>query len=315
MRVLVTGANGFVGFEAVKRLAARGDSVVAFDTAAGPHLTTLARSESVQVVRGDLTDLANLAHAFKVHRPDAVLHFAAVVGVPASLGSPSDILRINVQGSLNLFEAMRLFDVRRVVHLSSEEVYGDFLTDSANEDHPQAPLFPYGITKLTVEHFGRSYRELHGMECINVRTSWVYGVRLDRSRPPMNYLNAALRGEEVVTEKGGDTVTDYTYIDDVIAGVLLALDHRQHRYDVYNVASGEAVSEYRLASLIEELLPGASIRLGPGRREFLPGVRIPRKGALDCARARQELGYEAKFDIRQGMAAYIAESRRMQSVS
>ncbi|HVO87605.1 MAG TPA: NAD-dependent epimerase/dehydratase family protein [Casimicrobiaceae bacterium] len=312
MRVMVTGANGFLGFEAVRRLLARGDGVIAMDTAIGPHLHALAGAdERLHVMSADLTDLANVAHVFKVLRPDAVLHFAAVVGVLASLGSPSNILRVNVQGSLNLFEAMRLFGVRRVIHLSSEEVYGDFVATPASEDHPQVPLMPYGVTKLAVEHFGRTYRELHGIECINVRASWVYGVRLDRPRPPMNYLNAALRGEAVNAPRGAETTIDYTYVDDVIDGVLLALDHMQHRFDVYNIASGTATSDHDLATLIEELVPGATVRIGPGRREFAPGIRIPIKGALDCSRARAELGYQPKFDIRRGLETYVAEWRKL----
>ena len=315
MRVLVTGANGFVGYAATERLVSRGDSVVAFDSAIGPRLASLARTGLVHPVQGDITDMSNVAQAFKAYRPDVVLHFAAIVGVLPSIGSPSNVVRVNVQGSLNVFEAMRIFDVRRVLHLSSEEVYGDFRGAAAREDDAKLPLLPYGITKLAVEHLGRTYHDLHGLECINVRTSWVYGVGLDRPRPPMNYLNAALRGQAVTTEVGGDTVTDYTYIDDVIDGLILALDHPRHRYDAYNVASGEAVSEHQLAALIQELVPGATIALGPGRREFAPGIRIPLKGALDCSRARTEFGYEARFNARRGLAAYVAEWRRTQQVA
>ncbi len=316
MRVLVTGAGGFLGYEATKRLAARGDVVIALDTELRADLQALAASSGqVVAVAGDMTDMATLCQVFRQHRPQAVLHFAAIVGVPASLGSAANILRVNVQGSLNVLDAMRLFDVRRIVHLSSEEVYGDFRQPVADEDHPQSPLLPYGITKLAVEHFGRTYATLYGLECINVRTSWVYGVRLQRPRPPMNYLNAALRGEPLSLATGADTVIDYTYVDDLIDGVLLVLDHAHHRFDTYNVASGEATSDRDMVRMIAELVPGARISVGPGRREFRPGIRIPTKGALDCTRARIELGYVPKYPIRRGLDAYIEAWRAARPIA
>ena len=308
MRILVTGGNGFVGFESIMRLIARGDSVIALDNDIAPHLTKMAsKSSRIVAVAGDITDLADLAQLFKKYKPEAVLHFAAIVGVPASLTSPSNVLRVNVQGSLNVFEAMRLFGVKRVIHLSTEEVYGDFQSLVADEEHPQVPLLPYGITKLAAEHFGRTYQDMHGLECINIRTSWVYGVRLGRPRPPMNYINAALEGRRLHIEVGGDTVIDYAYIDDLVDGVLLALDHPAHKYNTYNIASGEAVSDCEIVEHIKTLLPNADIAVGSGRREFAPGVRIPQKGALSVKRAHMAFGYTPKYDIHRGLAKYIAE--------
>lgn len=316
MRILVTGGGGFIGYETARALTGRGDTVVAFDTAFGKPVMALAHdSDRIHIEHGDMTDLANVAQVFDRHRPDAVVHLAAVVGVPSSVGSPSNILRVNVQGSLNVFEAMRLFRVRRVIHLSTEEVYGDFVRDSADEDHPQRPTNPYGVTKLAVEHFGRSYGELHGLQCINLRTSWVYGVGLDRPRPPMNYLEAALSGREVDLPAGADTVTDFAYVDDVVNGILLALDHPSHRYDVYNIASGQGVSDQELIDEIRRLLPQARLKVGPGRRTFATGHRIPLKGALDCSRARDEFGYVPRHDLRRGLAAYVDRWRERASTA
>lgn len=310
MRILVTGGGGFLGYETTRSLADRGDTVVAFDTAFGKPLLELAGSiDQVHVEAGDITDLANVAQVFDRYRPDAVVHLAAVVGVPASIGSPSNIVRVNVQGSLNVFEAMRLYQVKRVIHMSTEEVYGDFERACADEEDPQRPANPYGITKLAVEHFGRSYGEFHGLECINLRTSWVYGVGLDRPRPPMNYLEAALAGRSIDLPSGADTVIDYAYVDDVVNGVLLALDHPLHRYNVYNVASGQAVSDQELIDEIRRLLPEPQLNVGPGRRPYASGHRMPVKGALDCSRAREEFGYVPRYDIRRGLAAYVTRWR------
>ncbi|MGE0316013.1 MAG: NAD-dependent epimerase/dehydratase family protein [Lautropia sp.] len=311
MRVLVTGGSGFLGLELVRRLAERGETVIAADTVVSPRLQSLVQAHgNVVAIAVDITDLAGLAMAFRQHRPQAVVHCAAVVGVPASLGSPANVLRVNVQGSLNVLEAMRLYDAARFVHLSSEEVYGDFDTDVVTEEHPLRPLMPYGISKVAVEHFGRTYAQLHGLECVNVRTSWVYGIWLDRPRPPMNYLNAALRDEPLHVEAGADTMIDYTYVDDVVDGLVRVLDHPRHAHDAYHIASGRAISEGDLVDAIRELLPRARIAVGPGRREFVPGVPVPRKGALDCSRAARELGYTPRYDVRAGMAAYVQAWQR-----
>src|SRR5512145_279031 len=122
MRVLVTGGGGFLGAAIARALAARGDTAIAFDT----QLADRGGERGLVGAPGDITDMANVAHAMMAHRPDAVVHCAAIVGVLSSLASPINVVRVNVEGLVNLFEAMRLAGVRRCVHLSSEEVYGPF---------------------------------------------------------------------------------------------------------------------------------------------------------------------------------------------
>ena len=190
MRVLITGGGGFLGAAVARALVARGDTAIAFDTQLA-SLATAGPDERLIRVPGDVTDMANVAHAVKAHRPDAVVHGAAIVGVLSSLGSPINVIRVNVEGSLNVFEAMRLGGVRRCIHISSEEAYGAFKADRIDETHALDPVLPYGICKAAVEQLGRSYGDLHGLEVINLRTSWVYGPGLPRNRIPKNLVDAA----------------------------------------------------------------------------------------------------------------------------
>ena len=172
--ILITGAGGFLGAELTAALAGRGDEVTALDIVIGQRLAALAEAHgNVTPVTGEVTEWPALFDLIRARPPDAIVHCAAVVSVTASLDAPNRTFQVNVGGSLNIFEAMRLCGVKRVVHLSSEETYGHFQAAAATEDHPQQPLYPYGISKVAVEHLGRSYRELHGIECINVRTGWV----------------------------------------------------------------------------------------------------------------------------------------------
>lgn len=302
MRVLVTGGGGFLGAASVRALLARGDTAIAFDTqwSGLPD-----EAERLVRVTGSITDLAGLAQAMLVHKPDAVVHAAAIVGVLASLGSPLEVVRVNVEGSINVFEAMRLARVRRCIHLSSEEAYGEFRTQPVDETHPLDPVWPYGVCKAAVEQLGRGYRDLHGLEVINLRTSWVYGPDLPRQRIPRNLVEAALAGRSLHVPSGAEIAIDHTYIDDLVTGVLAALDHAQHRFDAYNIASGQAPTVAELVSIVRELVPGAQLSVGAGPYRHGDRIEMVRKGALDVGRAAAELGWRPRYDIRAGLSAYV----------
>jgi nucleoside-diphosphate-sugar epimerase len=304
MRVLITGGGGFLGAAIARALVARGDMAIAFDTQLA-GLASAAREERLVCMPGDITDLANIAHAVMAHKPDAVVHCAAVVGVLSSLGSPINVIRVNVEGSLNVFEAMRLAGIRRCIHLSSEEAYGVFRADRIDETHPLDPVLPYGICKAAVEQLGRSYRDLHGLEVINLRTSWVYGTGLPRNRIPKNLVDAALIGRKLHIPTGADSAIDHTHVDDLVSGVLKALDHRHHRFDAYNIASGQATTVTGLIAVVRELIPGAELSVGPGVYRHGDQVEMVRKGALDVGRAAAELGWKPRYEIRAGLAAYV----------
>jgi nucleoside-diphosphate-sugar epimerase len=309
-RILVTGAGGWLGVEIAKALLARGDAVVGMDLSVSPALAALTRRyERLTLLTGDLCEWPQVTAALRDHRPDAVIHCAAIVGVAAAADIPIKALRVNVEGSLNLFEAMRQAGVKRIVHISTEETYGDFRAPVIDEDHPQHPTSVYGATKLAVELYGRVYSREHGLECINVRTCWVYGPNLPRARVPKTFIDAALKGEPYHLESGGDLAVDQVYITDTVAGVLLALDKPTHRYDSYNVATGKAPTLRDVAAAVQAAVPGARITLGSG--EYLHGgsIRTARKGALDIGRARAELGYAPQYDLVRGIAATVEASR------
>lgn len=308
MRVLITGGGGFLGAAVATALAGRGDTAIAFDT----HFSESGESTSdnhVSVI-GDITDMASLAQTVLTQKPDAVIHCAAVVGVLSSVGSPINIVRVNVEGAINVFEAMRIGNIKRCIHISSEEAYGAFHANRIDETHPLEPVLPYGICKATVEQLGRTYRDLQGLEVINLRTSWVYGPALPRDRIPRNLVLAALQGRSLHIPAGSDSAIDHTYLDDWVSAVLAALDHAGHRYDVYNIASGQASTVAQLVQIVSELIPGAQLSVGPGLYRHGNQIELVRKGALDVSRAEQEFGWKPKFDIRSGLSAYIEEMRR-----
>lgn len=305
-RYLVTGGSGFVGAEIVATLAARGDQVVAFDLRSSPRLDALlVQYKTVSFVAGEIVEWAGVAAILQELRPEAVVHCAAIVGVRASLDAPIQTMRVNVEGSMNVLEAMRLFGVRRMVHMSSEETYGHFQSDVVTEDHPQNPLMAYGVSKVAVEQLGRSYVQRYGLECLHVRACWVYGPGLPRARVPNTLIAAAAAGKPLHLERGGDFKVDHTYIDDIVDGTIRVLDHADHPFDAYHIASGKASSVAEIVAILKELVPGADLSVGPGMIEFVPGLPVWQKGALDISRAAKVLGYRPRYDIRAGVAATL----------
>lgn len=310
-KVLVTGGCGWLGSAIARALLARGDSVIATDIAISPQIAGLAaREPRLAVEAADLGEWSQVVAIFRKHAPQAVVHTAAIVGVAPAADIPLKALRVNVEGSINLFEAMRLGGARRVVHISTEETYGDFLSQVIDEEHPQKPTSVYGLTKLATEHYGRVYTRDHGLDCVNVRTCWVYGPNLPRLRMPRTFVEAALRGEPFHQPDGGDFAVDQVYIDDTVQGVLLALDKERHRFDAYNIATGVAPTLRDTANAVNRAVPGARITVGDtGPYKHGGAVLSAVKGALDISRARQELGYEPRFDLQKGIEATIAATR------
>ena len=312
-RVLVTGGAGFLGAHLVRALALRGDRVVAFDnflTANPANLEDL--RDRVEVVSGDITDLSHLLRVVKEHRVDRIIHAAAISsGIPA-IAKPALTVRVNVEGTINILEAMRLFEIRRCLHISSEETYGSLQREPADEEHPQNPFHPYAVTKMAAERLGRGYRQIFNLDVIHLRTSWVYGAGLPRTRPPKSFIENALAGRPTRLSAGGDHRMDHTYIRDFVDGALGAFDLPNHRYDVYNIASGRGYAIREMAQAVQELIPGAEISVGGGLMEWQPGSTMPVKGALDVTRAKEAFGYQPKYDLQAGLAEYIAWFRRGQ---
>ena len=309
--ILVTGACGWLGSAIVTALLERGDKVIATDLTVSPAIAALASRESkLTAVAADLGEWHQVLRLFEAQRPDAVIHAAAIVGVIQCDDIPIKAQRVNVEGAINLFEAMRLLKVKRVVHVSTEETYGDFLSPVIDEDHPQKPLSIYGLTKLAAEHYGRVYSRDHGLECINVRTCWVYGPHLPRLRMPRTFVEAALLGEPFHQADGGNLAVDQVYIDDTVQGALLALDKDKHRYDAYNIATGVAPTLRDTADAVNRAIPGGQITVGDSGPYHHGGkVLSAVKGALDISRAQKELGYAPRYDLQRGIEATIAATR------
>ncbi|MCO5168030.1 MAG: SDR family NAD(P)-dependent oxidoreductase [Planctomycetes bacterium] len=312
MRVLVTGGAGFIGSHLVEALLRRGSAAVAldaFDPYYDPALKrrTAARlaEAGAEVVEGDVRDPATVERALE--GVDRVVHLAAMPGVRASIDDPLTTFDVNVRGLLVLLEAMRSRGVGALVSASSSSVYGGDATPPFREDQPASrPLSPYAASKRAAELLCATYAELHGLGSIALRFFTVYG---PRGRPDMaigKFVRAALRDEPVPLLGDGSVVRDFTYVDDIVAGLLRAVDvvAPGGGHDVVNLGGGATHAMKEVIALIEAAT-GRPLRLE--RRPPAPGdMQLTH---ADQARARARLGFEPRVPLAEGIRRTVAWAR------
>jgi nucleoside-diphosphate-sugar epimerase len=310
LRILITGGAGYIGSNLARRLLSEGHQVILFDNLSSSLPRNL-RDLTVRakLVNGDILDLSHLLRVAKDSQVQRIVHTAAVVSVPASMDRPLHTAKVNIEGSLNVFETARLSGVDRVVDISSAEAYGAFERDPAPEDHPLNSTTPYGITKAAVERFGNYYSDHHGINYVAVRISYAYGAGHPRPTLPKPWIEDALAGRRTVMPRGGDQRIDFTCVEDTIEGLRLVLEaaHLEHR--AYNIASGRAVTLRDAAAVIKQLVPDWEYEIGPGLPEQSPGYVAPLKGSLDISRAGHELGYRPKYDLSTGFRRLLESLR------
>ncbi len=305
MRVLITGAAGFIGSACAVALGARGDEVVGLDSfdetlygrPVKERALAWARAENPwPLVEGDIRDPQAVAQALERGPFDAVLHLGAVAGVRPSLTRAPRYFDVNVTGTLRLVEAARAAGVGRFVLASSSSVYGgNRKVPFAEGDRVDAPMSPYAASKAAMELAARADQRLHGGDVTCLRFFTVYG---PRQRPDMaihKFLRLVASGQPVPVFGDGSSGRDYTYIDDIVAGVLAALD-RPRGYRVYNLGGDRVV---RLDALVEAI--GRTVGRTPEiARQPMPPGDVPLTHA-DLTRARAELGYAPRTSLEEGL--------------
>lgn len=306
VRVLITGGAGFLGTHLALALCNRGDEVVVYEDLGKANQWGLQQlRDKVKIVNGNILDAENLGIVAQQFRPEKILHLAAIVGAAQSLGIEKQVAEVNVLGAINALNVAKDIDsVDTYLEVTSEEVYGQFASEPANEDHPARPVTPYGITKYASEAFTAYYSEFYGLNAVSVRTSWVYGPGLPRERIPRSLIRQALSNKSIFLPFGGDHRIDYVFVEDFVRGVLLVLDRQPTPHQVYNIASGTAYSVAEVARFIQEIIPGTNVEIGPGLLRPDGIHEAPQKGALDISRACSDLGYRPEHDLPGGLRRY-----------
>ena len=228
-----------------------------------------------------------------------IVHLAAIVGVPFSTKNPKITWEVNSTGTLNLLELARRRDVDRFVYASSNAVYGEYpaLEKGITEDFRKKPTNIYAASKLAGERLVSLYSELYGLNTISLRFSNAYGPRQNESNVIWIFIKKAFQGDKIVIFGNGDSGRDFTYIKDIVNGTLLAIN--SDKTGIYNMASGKTTTIKQVADIIKSNFPGLEIEYAPAR------VGDASQGALNIDKAKRDLSYSPKIDIKQGIKECI----------
>lgn len=306
MRVLVTGAAGFIGSQLCDRLVADGHDLLAVDCFTASYdvakkVENVARLRKHKAVTFAQVDLRSDDLGPFVDDVDTVFHQAALAGVRASWDHRfSDYATHNVLATQRLLEASRHAGVRRFVYASSSSIYGNALAYPTSEDTVPAPFSPYGVTKLAAEHLCQAYANNFGLVTVSLRYFTVYG---PRQRPDMGIyrlIRSALTGEPFELYGDGSQRREFTYVDDIVDANLLAATVEVEKGGVCNIAGGGDISLSGLINLVSDFI-GRPVNVVPA--DAMPGDVRRNSGAID--RAASLLGWGPRISFEEGLRRQI----------
>ena len=313
MRLLVTGGGGFIGCNLVERLLRDGHEVRVLDNfATGRRENLVNLLDEVELVEGDMQSYERVHTA--VRGSEVVLHQAALPSVPRSVQDPLTSHATNVTGTLNVLLAARDSDVRRVVFASSSSIYGANTEMPKREDQIPLPISPYAVAKLAGEGYCRSFSQVFGLETVMLRYFNVFGPRQDPlsqyAAVIPNFITALLSGQQPVVFGDGEQSRDFTYVENVIEGNLLAMTADGVVGSVYNLAAGERMS---LNGLLEHLRELTGAQTEARYEAARPGE--VRHSQADVSAAERELGYRPSVSVLEGLRRTLEWYRELIPVS
>ena len=308
--ILVTGGAGFIGSHLVDRLLAEGVwrvwVVDDFNDFYAPQLKREnvhehLRSPLYRLHEADIRERTRLEDIFKEGNFDCIVHLAARAGVRPSLAEPMLYSETNINGTLNLLELARSFEVKQFVFGSSSSVYGiSAKVPFSEEDQIRQPISPYAATKAAGELICHTYSHLYGIRCVCLRFFTVYGARQRPDLAIHKFAKLISEGRAIPVFGDGTTRRDYTYIDDIIAGVRAAVDYEGSDYEVFNLGESQTVELNRLIALLEKELDQNALI---DRQPMQPGD-VPQTFA-DVTKARRLLGYNPQTKIEDGIKRFV----------
>ena len=295
---LVTGGAVFIGSHLTEELVRRGHTVRVADNLSTGHRRNLAHLAGVELIEGDLSDMAFATRA--VAGADYVLHQAAIPSVPRSVKDPIASNRANIDGTLNVLVAARDAGVKRLVFAGSSSEYGDTPTLPKREDMPSSPLSPYALQKVMGTEYCRMFTRLYGFETVVIRYFNVFGPRQDPGSPYSGVISlfatALIDGRQPTIFGDGEQTRDFTYVANVVDGVLRACEAPQAAGEAINVACGTRIS-------LNELLRVMNTVVGTDLQAIYKEARSGdvKDSQADITKARTLLGYTPLVGLEDGL--------------
>lgn len=303
--VLVTGAGGFIGSHVSKVLLDRGDMVIGVDEIndyydvriKNSNIDDLVEYDNFSFRKGDICDISFISAVFEEFKPTHICHLAARAGVRPSINDPYIYVHSNVEGTTRLLDLARTHNVINFVYASSSSVYGSSTAEIlTEEDVVEKPVSPYAATKKACELLAYTFHHLYGLNTTGLRFFTVYGPRGRPDMAPFKFIDRIFNGLEIQQYGDGSTSRDYTYISDIVDGVVRSID-RPLGYQVFNLGNGRPFLLKDFISLVEDKIgKKAKIRIMPEQ----PGD-VKRTCAC-IKKAKELLGYEPKVAFEDGIA-------------
>jgi len=308
MKILITGAAGFIGSHTAGALLKRGDTVVGVDNF-NDYYSPEDKRANVECAEkqgnyaqytADILDVEGMRTIFRQTAPDKVIHLAARAGVRPSLEDPQLYADVNIKGLVNMLELSREFKIKTFVFGSSSSVYGaNKKVPFCETDAVNSPISPYAATKRAGELMCATYNHLYGMNISCMRFFTVYGPRGRPDMAPYKFTKAIIEGKEITMYGDGTTKRDYTYIDDIVSGIIGALD-KSYAFEIFNLGNSKTVSLKDFIRVIEKAV-GKKAKIK--RMPLQPGdVTIT---YADVTKSRKMLGYEPKTSIDEGIGNFV----------
>ncbi len=307
--VLVTGGAGFIGSHVAEHLLRRGDTVVVvdevndyYDTAIKhANLKKLSEYDNMTFYKGDICDKELMQGIFERHDIQWVCHMAARAGVRPSIQDPYVYIHSNIEGTTRLLELAAQFKVQNFVFASSSSVYGGSTNTFFSEDDiVDNPVSPYAASKKACELLAYTYHHLYKLNVSGLRFFTVYGPGGRPDMAPFKFIDRVSRGAEIQQFGDGSSSRDYTYIDDIVDGVIRSLD-RPYGYQIFNLGKGSGTSLSEFIGLVETHTgKKANKRILPDQPGDVPYT------CADCSKANRLLGYQPTISFEEGIRRTVA---------
>lgn len=297
--VLVTGGNGAIGCNLVRKLLSLNAKVTVLDDFSQSERGNLTSNNDLRIIKGDITNKKVLSKVFS-RQFDYVFHLAARFANTLSIKDPLEDLRVNAQGTLQVLMYVSRQKPERFLYASSSSVYGLQKSTQLKEDIILHPSTPYAASKLAAEHYCRTFHELHGIDCTIVRLSNSYGPfdppGIYRNVIP-NFMQAALFGKNLVITGTGNETRDFTYVDDCVNGIILAARENRGKNETFNLGTGKETSVRKIAGIILKITKSKSRIIFKPMRSF-DHIKNRR---MDISKAQKMLHYNPTIDIERGL--------------
>ena len=302
MAVFITGGHGHIASWAAHFLAKNGEHVILYDINPTTPDCLDEESNNVEFIKGNVMDFPRLIDIFQQRKGeiDGIIHTVGIMG-EIVLTNPYGNVKLNIAGTHNMLEIARLFEIPKVVYTSTGAVYGALPGIASEKKHKPNPADLYSATKVSSEFLGRQYANTFGIDFRISRVYFCYGP----GKLPSNFIRlyqlafGALEGlSDLRMEKGADQKLDFTYIEDAARGTALLYQAEKLKHSVFNIATGIPTSVGDVAKLAQKHSRfQINVELGPGQL-------MQRCEALDISRAKEELGFEPKFNLEEGIQRY-----------